>query len=285
MTRCSLSQFGNYLHTCALEALRHTSSKCTLLKAEFWDWAQECKGRVVNFTLENQDTLGASEESLYVKTPAETPLRRNPRGSVTVRRGPKGFRVKSKPFDCRTCGKMFRRSDKLLLHTRTARSRTFVTSVHLSSHSDDKPHTCGTCCQNFKYTDTLKIHMRIHTGERPYVCSLCGNKFVNASKLNLHKKTHTDEKPHVCDTCGKRFIRLHGLKGHMKTHTGEKVYACVACGEGFGSVCSLNRHTKAHAGETSLYYDWLFHLAANRLSLLRADCPSATSRKLFWGVL
>uniref|UniRef100_A0A8C9GSB0 C2H2-type domain-containing protein n=1 Tax=Piliocolobus tephrosceles TaxID=591936 RepID=A0A8C9GSB0_9PRIM len=59
-----------------------------------------------------------------------------------------------KPYACRECGKLFRRSFALLEHQRI--------------HSGEKPYACPECSKTFTRSSNLIEHQRTHRGEKPY---------------------------------------------------------------------------------------------------------------------
>nr|XP_020859599.1 zinc finger protein 383-like isoform X2 [Phascolarctos cinereus] len=143
---------------------------------------------------------------------------------VTGGQGPAGER----PFECRSCGKRFKRISCL--------------SRHQKSHAEVKPHLCKECGKDFSQRSYLNEHQRIHTSEKPYVCNECGKVFRQRSTLIRHWRTHTGEKPYGCHQCGKAFIQQTKLTEHQRIHTGEKPFDCKDCGKPFARRSHLTHH-------------------------------------------
>ncbi|XP_063632483.1 KRAB-A domain-containing protein 2-like [Cydia splendana] len=110
-------------------------------------------------------------------------------------------------------------------------------------------HSCMICEKEFRKPCMLSIHMRTHTGEKPYGCNICNKRFISPTYLKKHKFRHTGEKPYSCATCHKRFSNSHHLQVHIRLHTGEKPYSCKLCNKDFTQVATLKKHERIHTGE------------------------------------
>ena len=58
-------------------------------------------------------------------------------------------------------------------------------------------HRCKYCGKVFGSDSALSIHIRSHTGERPYKCNVCGNRFTTKGNLKVHFQRHTDRFPQI----------------------------------------------------------------------------------------
>ncbi|KFW97201.1 Zinc finger protein 1, partial [Phalacrocorax carbo] len=47
---------------------------------------------------------------------------------------------------------------------------------------------CPHCGKSFKQSSSLTVHLRTHTREKPYKCSDCGKSFSESLVLRWHRR-------------------------------------------------------------------------------------------------
>ena len=107
-------------------------------------------------------------------------------------------------------------------------------------------YQCDVCQKAFTLPYGLTVHMRTHSGEKPFACPICKKRFSKNSSVTTHLRTHSGERPYQCDYCYKWFFDTSTLARHKRIHTGDKPYRCKICDWPFAQSGNLHRHMQTH---------------------------------------
>ncbi|XP_065089304.1 gastrula zinc finger protein XlCGF52.1-like [Ochlerotatus camptorhynchus] len=203
---------------------------------------------------------GNSNDKIRAKLSRETePVHKLENNESLLKKGNK----KKKQFICSFCDKEFTRAKGL--------------TIHIRSHTQERPHKCKDCDKSFITHSSLNRHTLTHSGLKPYICDMCPAKYSQSShlvyhkrvhteeyekgkkqcticnkfvhKLNLHQTIHNETKRYQCEYCPKSFHQKYNLTKHIRKHTKEKPYVCSHCNKGFTSSAELMIHIRSHTKE------------------------------------
>jgi len=152
------------------------------------------------------------------------------------------------PAQCSVCGKILCSSYNLTLHMRT--------------HSGEKPYPCPHCPMRFLKPPNLKAHLLKHTREKQYCCELCGATFGYPQVLRSHKASLHQIYDHVytfeCKSsdgkCHKKYITPGEMAKHLRQNHFVDQHAdispfckiqCVVCDLKIPDMNIFNEHIKS----------------------------------------
>lgn len=147
-----------------------------------------------------------------------------------------------RPFLCTQCGRSFKQSTYLKIHTEMMHS------------NEERRYVCPTCEKEFRTPKALNLHVwNRHTDERNQVCDQCLKQFKTRQQLLRHQKAvHLHERPYECSVCMRTFSQPNNLKTHMRIHTGERPYLCSVCFRSFVNTSSCRNHLLTHYSTVSI---------------------------------
>lgn len=118
---------------------------------------------------------------------------------------PKPRRNRKKPtsndFLCNICGHASKTNHDL--------------TMHMVTHSSERPFICDICNRGFKKRETMREHLFVHSGEKRYACPVegCDERFAQKAGLQQHKiRKHLPEERFKCEICDKKFVFLNKYK-------------------------------------------------------------------------
>ena len=162
-----------------------------------------------------------------------------------------------RPYLCVVCDERFTTKASLKVHkvihagdqlySCTECDKQFTHLRYLSTHKNihKKKYKCTECGKCFHGNQELTIHIRSHSGEKPFECFVCNKRFAQATNLIKHCRIHTGEKRYKCSLCDKAFSQSGHLNIHMRVHTGDKPYKCSLCDKSFYCSSHLQRHERS----------------------------------------
>jgi len=188
--------------------------------------------------------------------------------AVNGRRG----RLKSgRPTKCSHCGKQCSSPSALSIHLRTHTGqrpfacslcpRAFTQLCHLTRHTDhrhatSKPYVCADCHKAFASPALLRSHLRTHgvAIKAPsrrivrYGCQVCGLQMTKRHRMHRHiRRVHARERPFLCSECGRSFADASCFYRHRQSHLPAVSVPCTVCGRMFASRDQLRQHQRSHS--------------------------------------
>lgn len=88
-------------------------------------------------------------------------------------------------------------------------------TMHMVTHSSERPFICDICNRGFKKRETMREHLFVHTGFKRYTCPVqgCDERFAQKAGLQQHKiRKHLPEERFKCEICDKKFVFLNKYK-------------------------------------------------------------------------
>ncbi|GMS90302.1 hypothetical protein PENTCL1PPCAC_12477, partial [Pristionchus entomophagus] len=116
---------------------------------------------------------------------------------------------------CKICSQVFETKLKLAIHTSNIHDKK---RAYSGSSMTTNNFPCDLCPHRAKDRDALTVHMRTHTGDRPFKCTICTEGFSSSAFLKQHLREVHKLKPFHCSACGEKFYMFCQLALHKKEH-------------------------------------------------------------------
>ncbi|KAL0840998.1 hypothetical protein ABMA28_014775 [Loxostege sticticalis] len=209
----------------------------------------------------DDELLSVIKKIKYEFIPVDNETKENEH--LTIKRGRKPKKDKSKTHICEECGKTVKdlKNHMRLHEPKDARKRipctlcdkTFSTHNARYKHNQNKhlgvKKTCPICS---KAVFNLSQHNALshNPSKLRFECVPCGRRFISPSARDAHMSVHTKDRPHVCDLCEKRFRTNLSLVLHKRqVHDKEKTHLCQFCSKSFFKKYHLQVHLRSHTKE------------------------------------
>uniref|UniRef100_A0A3Q4G843 Zinc finger protein 217 n=1 Tax=Neolamprologus brichardi TaxID=32507 RepID=A0A3Q4G843_NEOBR len=103
---------------------------------------------------------------------------------------------KQRPTTCEECQRNFRTYHQLVLHSRVHKRERGGEESPTSSVDGKLSYLCY-CGKTFRSSYYLTVHLRTHTGEKPFKCAYCEYAAAQKTSLKYHLDRRHKDKPYV----------------------------------------------------------------------------------------
>ena len=120
--------------------------------------------------------------------------------------------------NCKTCGRMFRKNEKVELNK------------HMSLHETLDKFPCKSCNKVFSSSQLLEIHSLYHAGKKAEKCHLCSDTFYTSFQVASHLyRVHGESNLFNCDICKAKFVNLNFMQSEVLFDGILSYFKCVMC--------------------------------------------------------